>query len=535
MFGLKQTGGKTWSARLSIPRDRWQDVGEAFGTKSGIKQDLVMSLQTRDKNEAIQRRGAALEALRSQVNEKLAESGKPPLEGDWKPRTVTERAVNDALFAKQQIEDASAAYSPAKNADGSVDEYVPTNEQEHLRHVLTEQAEDVSQGLDDAEGAEYLATFMDTLDGIATPLGPLVDRWLASESKQVSNGLIARHRRVLSMFGEFLHHDSDMAGKPAHGQCEAILKAFPVQKVDKRLARRFREWVQERKASNTVNSYLSSLRTFWTWVVDAGEAESNPWSGMSGGLKKLAKREAKVRGAKRPFTEAELLALLTGEPNSRHLSQMIREVFRLGLLTGARQNELCSLTVDRVVVPVRQHAPKPAEGGSDGPEELWGIKVTEDVGKTENAVRTIPLHPLVRPIIERRLAAALATGEKDAPLFPECPPGGEDNKRGWTFSKHFLRYRKAVLGDDGKGTDFHSTRRCFATFMETALAHGATACTATVHDRLIGHTSSRLAANTYAAKQFDWSLYEAAILGMVDKGVPESVRAALSASEEVRE
>lgn len=201
MFGLKQTGGKTWSARLSIPRDRWQDVGEAFGTKSGIKQDLVMSLQTRDKNEAIQRRGAALEALRSQVNEKLAESGKPPLEGDWKPRTVTERAVNDALFAKQQIEDASTAYSPAKNADGSVDEYVPTNEQEHLRHVLTEQAEDVSQGLDDAEGAEYLATFMDTLDGIATPLGPLVDRWLASESKQVSNGLIARHRRVLSMFG----------------------------------------------------------------------------------------------------------------------------------------------------------------------------------------------------------------------------------------------------------------------------------------------------------------------------------------------
>ena len=521
MFGLKQTGGKTWSARLSIPRDRWQDVGEAFGTKSGIKQDLVMSLQTRDKNEAIQRRGAALEALRSQVNEKLAESGKPPLEGDWKPRTVTERAVNDALFAKQQIENASTAYAPAKNADGSVDEYVPTNEQEHLRHVLTEQAEDVSQGLDDAEGAEYLATFMDTLDGIATPLGPLVDRWLASESKQVSNGLIARHRRVLSMFGEFLHHDSGLTGKPNPESAVAILRAFPLQRVDKKLARRFREWAEEEKAANTVNSYLSSLRTFWTWLVRAGEAENNPWSGMADGLKKLAKKEARARGDKRPFTETELLALLTGEPNSRKLGPMIKEVLRLGLLTGARQNELCSLTVDRVVIP------------PDNPEQLWGIRVTEDVAKTDNSVRTIPLHPLVRPIIERRLAAALASGEPDAPLFPECPPGGEDNKRGWTFSKSFLRYRKAVLGatgaagDAGNGTDFHSTRRCFITFMETALAKGASACTELVCDHLIGHKSERLAANTYAAKQFHWPVYEAAILGMVDKGLPESVRQVL--------
>ncbi|KGB25567.1 hypothetical protein AtDm6_0762 [Acetobacter tropicalis] len=80
-------------------------MGEAFGTKSGIKQDAIMSLQTRDKNEAIQRRGAVLETLRSQVNdEKLVAIGKrPPLEA----RTVTERAVNDALLAKKAIEEAS--------------------------------------------------------------------------------------------------------------------------------------------------------------------------------------------------------------------------------------------------------------------------------------------------------------------------------------------------------------------------------------------------------------------------------------------
>lgn len=268
MFGLKQTGGKAWSARLTIPRDRQRDVGEAFGTKSGTKQDAIMSLQTRDKNEAIQRRGAALEALRSQVNEKLAAIGKPPLEGDWRPRTVTERAVNDALLAKKAIEEASTAYSPDRNADGTVNENVPTNEQDNLHHVLTSQAEDVAESLSDEE--------------------------------------------------------------------------------------------------------------------------------------------------------------------------------------------------------------------------------------------------------------------PDAPLFPECPPGGADHKRGWTFSKHFLRYRHQIMGEEGNGTDFHSTRRCFATFMETALANGAAACTELVCDHLIGHKSERLAANTYAAKRFDWSLYSEAILGMVDKGVPERVKEALS-------
>lgn len=75
MFGLRRAASGLWSARLSIPRNRWKDVGQAFQTKSGIRQDFVKSLQTKDKQEAIQRRDAALAALRSVVNEKLREIG----------------------------------------------------------------------------------------------------------------------------------------------------------------------------------------------------------------------------------------------------------------------------------------------------------------------------------------------------------------------------------------------------------------------------------------------------------------------------
>ncbi|KFL90045.1 hypothetical protein AmDm5_1312 [Acetobacter malorum] len=84
MFGLKRAASGLWSLRFSIPPDRWQDVGQAYGTKSGIRQEFLKSLPTHDKQEAVKRRAPTLEALRFQVNEKRAAIGKPHLEGDWK-------------------------------------------------------------------------------------------------------------------------------------------------------------------------------------------------------------------------------------------------------------------------------------------------------------------------------------------------------------------------------------------------------------------------------------------------------------------
>ncbi|WP_218026280.1 DUF6538 domain-containing protein [Acetobacter indonesiensis] len=521
MRNMLKRGG-TYYVRFNVPEDRVEDVGHVLRAKNGKKTEIVRTLQTRDYREALKRRDAALEVIRNQVNDKLIEIGFAPLHGDLMPDwwATPEKAVETGQHYRQQIEQASDDYDPAEGiVPGTVAEGGPNSEREHVRSVVTDLVLEAADKLPPAEGQRYFQTVMGVVDGTHTPLGPLADRWLSSQKRlRLSNGLINRHQRVLGVLGEYLVSSSGSKNSLP----DTVFRSYSMQNVDKKLARRFREWLEEKgKGANTINSYLSSMRSFWTWLVDAGEAESNPWVGMSGGLKKLAKKEIENGAEKRPFTDAEIIALLTGEPNSRdpRMARTIHDVFRLGLMTGARQNELCSLTVGRVVVP-------------DNPGEiLWGISITRDVAKTDNSVRTIPLHPLVRPIIERRLKAAKGTGEPDALLFPELKPGGEDSKLGWGFSKHFLRYRKAVLGEEGSGTDFHSTRRCFATFMETALANGAAACTSTVHDRLIGHTSTRLAANTYAAKQFEWSLYSDAILGMVDKGVPERVKEALRVLE----
>lgn len=158
---------------------------------------------------------------------------------------------------------------------------------------------------------------------------------------------------------------------------------------------------------------------------------------------------------------------------------------------------------------------------------LWGIQVTDEEAKTKNSVRRIPLHPLVQPIIARRLREA---GEEnvDAPLFPDCKPGGPGMKRGYYFAKRFPDFRRWVLGrESDKIVDFHSFRRSFITFFEQANANGASACTEMVRDRLIGHESKSLAGNTYAAKDLGWDLYSRAILGMVEKGIPEAVRGAI--------
>ncbi len=87
MHGLRRTGGQAYSAHLSIPRDRWADAGKAFGTKTGIKQEVVRSLGTREKQEAIRRRDKALAAMREDLTGWMAE----------------DRLLNGAFEARREI------------------------------------------------------------------------------------------------------------------------------------------------------------------------------------------------------------------------------------------------------------------------------------------------------------------------------------------------------------------------------------------------------------------------------------------------
>jgi integrase len=143
----------------------------------------------------------------------------------------------------------------------------------------------------------------------------------------------------------------------------------------------------------------------------------------------------------------------------------------LGVLTGARLNELCELRAE------------------DALREQRAIRIRE--GKTENATRVIPVHDAVWSIVARRVQEA---GQRE--LFPELKPGGPDGKRSWYVSKRFTEFRRRVLGEDDS-VDFHSLRRTFATYLERASTL-TPAVNASVIAELMGHAKQTLALSTYS-------------------------------------
>nr|WP_035374164.1 hypothetical protein [Acetobacter persici] len=127
---FRRAGAQTWSVRFHIPRDRRSDVGKAYGTKGGHKADVVKTLSTTDRKEAMGRRPKALEAIRAEIDAKLQAIGLAPLDGGWQPDWAftwddEEKAVSEGLAARREIAKAADREDQAEEfytatADGSM-------------------------------------------------------------------------------------------------------------------------------------------------------------------------------------------------------------------------------------------------------------------------------------------------------------------------------------------------------------------------------------------------------------------------------
>lgn len=146
-----------------------------------------------------------------------------------------------------------------------------------------------------------------------------------------------------------------------------------------------------------------SLGGFWKWPTSRGAVPGgvNPWAGH----KVSKKQNPGTRPPKRGYTEAELVRLLEGNevvkrwPSYKHL----RDVIVLGLFTGARIKELCSLTVAQV------------EAGSGG----YVFKIND--AKTKAGIRYVAVtHPAPMAVLKRRMKDRTGAAQ----LFPELTPGG---------------------------------------------------------------------------------------------------------------
>jgi integrase len=194
-------------------------------------------------------------------------------------------------------------------------------------------------------------------------------------------------------------------------------------------------------------------------------------------LSKVKAAAPSSRPARRTYTDDELLALFKGPPEKasgrkRGKDRLVLDLLVLGMATGARIDELCSLRVGDVE--------------RDKRAKVAYLQIRH--GKTAAARREVPVvNSAALAVIDRRVAGK--TG--DAFLFDEATPGGPDNKRSWHASKAFGRWRRACGVPDGP--DFHSLRRGVATILDRKGVEPVRAF------RFFGHDVPTLMHKTYSA------------------------------------
>ena len=179
------------------------------------------------------------------------------------------------------------------------------------------------------------------------------------------------------------------------------------------------------------------------------------------------KAEARVHGGR----AAGIAESRSSDDRRRAIWSALYDLIRIGLMTGARLNELCELQVSDLIMDER------------------AIRIR--AGKTESAIRIIPAHASVWPILARRFGAVAGIW-----LFPELAPGGPDGKRSWYASKRFTTFRRTTLGDDNS-IDFHSLRRTFATYLERASTQ-TSAVNMSIIAELMGHCKPSFSLATYS-------------------------------------
>ncbi|MER2267418.1 tyrosine-type recombinase/integrase [Methylobacterium oxalidis] len=306
--------------------------------------------------------------------------------------------------------------------------------------------------VEEREGSKGALLFSEIVAGRATPFEHLIDDWL--QEGHFAGRTEAAYRQAVR---ELL------------SWCERTGIAPTVEAITKRAVGQFirERFIETRAAPGTANKAITGLASLWNWMDKRGHTEAllSPWSGQ---FLRKERRGTSDRDpgetAKRPFTDAEVATLLSGLSDP-----LLADFCRVAALTGMRREEIATLRVRHIT------------GGI--------IKVPGT--KTAAAVRDVPLHSGLVPLIERRTSGK---GLNDY-LFHELPAQTSDARgRGAPITQAFTRKRRALGIDDRADgerqsrIDLHSFRRWFILKAREALEGGATGFTAWTIADVVGHS-----------------------------------------------
>ncbi|MGA9869296.1 MAG: tyrosine-type recombinase/integrase [Acetobacteraceae bacterium] len=416
-----------------------KDVPRRLRTALGGKKCFVRSLQTREHAVALVRRHAML----AEFNRIIAEAER----GHVTPGTTaanTWRGIFDGIGRGDPAVAAQwGGYQSGHDNDG---ERVEWFDDTHAREAFRAEAEAIRAEHGEGAAEEFRGIAL----GQRTPLLHHADAWLAEGGSKgpLRERTQRQYRADVVAFADWLRG--------------AGIGPF-IEAVNRPIVGKFVSEALDRGADRkTLNRKISAVSAYWRWLARRTSVTDNPWSGQS-----VAKGSA-GRGSryKRPFTDTEVVTLLSGDPDAE-----LADAMRIAALSGMRIEELYRLTVKDCA-------------------DDW-FNVTD--AKTAAGIRRVPIHPKLAGIVGRRI--------KDQPdtafLFPERGPAKPGRERSMPVSKRFGTYRRGLGIDDRaegrrqSAVDFHSWRRWFITKARAGFDHATVAA-------IVGHEVGNITDDTYS-------------------------------------
>jgi len=218
------------------------------------------------------------------------------------------------------------------------------------------------------------------------------------------------------------------------------------------------------KSLKTNRDAVSALKTFFSWATRRGLYDlANPFEGFSADFRS-SRRGTSDNGQRRPWTPEEYGKLQLLDPDD-----LMHPLCMIALKSGMRRNEIAELKREDVNL-----------------EERFMV-VTE--GKTDNAVRQVPIHAELEGVLRVWLQKAEKANSEY--LLPGLKRAGRDKKRGHLLGKRVGRWIRANVSKD-RGLVLHSLRN---TFMARAESAGVPEPTTAL---IVGHARQSLTYGLYS-------------------------------------
>lgn len=339
---------------------------------------------------------------------------------------------------KAQIAKARGSLPDPKDGfwEGLRRQYIDTDDA-GTQFAIEAAAKDAARKVADPDEGTRLYRF--ATDQMGTLLAPLVADWKSS-LRLTQKTIDQQHRDVTRMADHFVS-----------------VEALEPQKVkgwtDKLIA--------EGATATSLERMMNGCRSLWRYLQDSGTVPMVAPDPFIGSFRLATKRAQRNTVDRQAFTPKELSGVYRQARDGGDVA--LSQLIALGAYTGARIEELCSLTLE--------HCAR-------------GLFTITDA-KTDAGVRQVPIHPALVPLVATMKRASI-----DGFLVPSTA-AGKYGVRSDPLSKRFGRLKESM--GFGPGHVFHSIRKTVATQLEQAgVSEGIAA-------DVLGHEKKTLSYGLYSS------------------------------------